>query len=163
MERARSLSIEDREEKLTETHLIPIITERVVQHLMSKLINDYLKESIRESKTRKSHHRSQQNKSIQKTKPIKENRTASTKALYIQKNASVPSKKVSVTQIEKTPLAAQLALEKQMESKEYLFSTGTAAKEEVMSKCPSKSPSKRGNDKYDSRNQMIMVAGPTGK
>lgn len=36
-----------------------------------------------------------------------------------------------------------------------------------MSKCPSKSPSRRGVDKrkdaYDSRNQMIMVAGPTGK
>lgn len=52
-----------------------------------------------------------------------------------------------------------------MESKEYLFSTGTAAKgDDAMSKCPSKSPSKRGGDKkYDSRNQMIMVAGPTGK
>ena len=33
-----------------------------------------------------------------------------------------------------------------------------------MSKCPSKSPSRRGVDKRkDSRNQMIMVAGPTGK
>ena len=73
--------------------------------------------------------------------------------MYVAKTAS--TKKVSVTDIEKTPLVAQLTLEKQMESKDYLFSTGTAPKaDETMSKCPSKSPSKRQKDaeKNDSRN-----------
>ena len=90
----------------------------------------------------------------------------------MSKTASIPTKKVSVTEIESNPLAAALVLEQQSTSKEYLFSTGTAPKpDELLSKCPSKSQSKRAScekrqkdaDKYDSRNQMIMVAGPTGK
>ena len=45
MERVRSLSLEDRAEALTETHLIPLITEKVVQQLISQLITDHLKQS----------------------------------------------------------------------------------------------------------------------
>ena len=86
----------------------------------------------------------------------------------MSKTASIPTKKVSVTEIENNPLAAALVLEKQSTSKEYLFSTGTAPKpDELLSKCQSKRAScekrQKEADKYDSRNQMIMVAGPTGK
>ena len=112
MERVRSLSLQDREEALTESHLIPLITERVVQQLMAQLIADYVKDAGKASRQRKSPHKTEINKSNQKPKIIKENRrTASTKELYISKATSI-KKKVSVTEIEKTPLAAQLALEK---------------------------------------------------
>ena len=143
---------------------------------MSQLLDDYLKESIRASRVRRfPHGKTQQSeKAFAKSmsRSIRESRTASQKALYVSKTATVSQRKVSVTDLEKTPLAAQLVLERQMVSNEHPFPAPAGAKCDAESKCPSKGPSKRNGDpkrlakeqeKYDSRNQMIMVAGPTGK
>ena len=53
MLRVRSLSIQDREEALAESHLIPLITEKVMEQLISQLITDHLKEEVKTRRTRK--------------------------------------------------------------------------------------------------------------
>ena len=105
---------------------------------------------------------------VKSNRNLKEGRNALTRALYVSKQFEFPNKRVPITEIEKNPLVAQRAVEKQLDSKEFLLSSFTAVNNEKRNTRKSNSPGKRQaqerrKDTHDSMDQVIMVPGPTGK
>ena len=158
MERVRSLSNEYRAEALADVHVIPFVYEAMFKALFKELVDSYVTQSARQERKKKSPGKTLADKSeFRATKQLKGGRNASTKALYVSKQFEMPRSKAQITEIEKNPLAAQAAVERQLDSRDFMLSSYTALHPERPSKGRSNSPEKRSafdrrKEAYDSRN-----------